>query len=79
MRLTSTYEQFDTLSIHEDLLKNLKKFYELAEQIAGKPFLKTPHDVSWFDEGQKLDTDGHEIPPFFVTKSNAPYWLESPN
>ena len=35
IRLTDTNEMHDTLTVHEDLVKNPKKFYELAETIVG--------------------------------------------
>lgn len=55
VRLTDTFEMHDTITVCSELLRDPRKFYDLAEQIAGQLFLKTPHEISYLDsEGQFL-------------------------
>jgi hypothetical protein len=37
----------DTLTVKEELVRDPKKFYNLAEMIGGKNYLVTPHEVIW--------------------------------
>jgi len=67
IRLTDTFEMHDTITVCSDLLENPKKFYELAEQIVGQLFLKTPHEIKY------LDVDATFLPHCFECKQ--PPWL----
>jgi hypothetical protein len=49
VRLTDTFEMHDTITVCSDLLRDPEKFYALAEKIAGKLFLTTPHDIKYLD------------------------------
>ena len=68
VRLTDTFEMHDTITVCSELLKDPRKFYDLAEQIAGQLFLKTPHEISY------LDSEATFLQHCFECKQ--PPWLE---
>jgi len=68
VRLTDTFEMHDTITVCSELLKDPRKFYDLAEQIAGQLFLKTPHEISY------LDCEAPFLQHCFECKQ--PPWLE---
>ena len=49
IRLTDTFEMHDTITVCSELLREPEKFYSLAEKIAGKLFLTTPHEIKYLD------------------------------
>ena len=77
MRFTDTYELHDTLTMHEDLFSDPHRFYELAEVIVGKLYLKVPHDVRWRGEGEDPAPFGLGNHQYF--ESVAPGWFEMHN
>ena len=67
----------DTLTMQEELFKDPKKFYELAEIIAGDLYLKVPHDVRWL--GDSGDSAPHGLGNQLCFETVAPRWFEMPN
>lgn len=53
----------DTLTVGDELMKDLDTFYRLAERIVGSNFLRGRHDVEWLEERCTFE-------------SKAPLWLE---
>jgi hypothetical protein len=77
VRFTDTYEMHDTLTVHEDLVRDPCKFYELAEIIVGKLYLKRPHDVHWLGDCNESGPLKSANQLYF--ESCAPPWFEMHN